>query len=176
MTRETPSRGLHSARVSRAKIRVDRSRGDGQGGKASEKEKPGKDCRASPRRGELRCGVPVVWLPDFRLQPHFFSMTSRANHSQANLSNSTPTDAPCKKNATKYYIRRQRVFRGLAVCAAIFISSVDLIGHPRPGEGHRCSPADTGFWVVGLGNRDRRNVFLLTACRLLFRVHRVGKR
>jgi hypothetical protein len=44
----------------------------------------------------------MVSLPDFRLQPHFLSMTSRANPSQANLFNSTPTDAPCKKSETKF--------------------------------------------------------------------------
>jgi len=67
----------------------------GGGGKRPKRKSPARIAGLPPRRGELRCGGPVVWLPDFRLQPHFFSITSRANPSQANLLNSTPTDAPC---------------------------------------------------------------------------------
>jgi len=77
-------------------------RGWGGGGvKRSKRKSPARIAGLPPRRGELRCGVPVVWLPDFRLQPHFFSTTSRANPSQANLFISTPTDAPCKKSVTR---------------------------------------------------------------------------
>jgi len=77
------------------------------------RKSPARIAGLPPRRGELRCGGPVVWLPDFRLQPHFFSMTSRANPSQANLFYSTPTDAPCKKNVKRFYVCCQPVFRGL---------------------------------------------------------------
>ena len=78
-------------------------RGCGRGSvKRSKRKSPARITGLPPRRGELRYGVPVVWLPDFRLQPHFFSTTSRANHSQANLFNSTPTDAPCKVNVTLF--------------------------------------------------------------------------